>query len=83
MIAVSRVAVNHDCRGGVAPDPTVWDQGGLMKRRRVDVKVNVDLASLLGPPGSGSPWVMWVPGWCSGRASKWYIEAPPLHQAVR
>ena len=27
MIAVSRVAVNHDGKGGSAPDPLVWDQG--------------------------------------------------------
>ena len=28
LIAVSRVSVNHDGRGGTAPDPLVWDQGG-------------------------------------------------------
>ena len=28
MIAVARVAVNHDGRGSTAPDPLVWDQGG-------------------------------------------------------
>ena len=26
MIAVARVIVNHDGRGGTAPDPLVWDQ---------------------------------------------------------
>ena len=28
MIAVAGVTVNHDGRGGTAPDPLVWDQGG-------------------------------------------------------
>ena len=27
MIAIPRVAVNHDERGGSAPDPLVWDHG--------------------------------------------------------
>ena len=27
MIAVARVSVNHDGKGGTAPDPLVWDQG--------------------------------------------------------
>ena len=27
MVAVARVSVNHDGRGGTAPDPLVWDQG--------------------------------------------------------
>ena len=31
MIAVARVTVNHDGRGGTAPDPLVWDQGGQKK----------------------------------------------------
>ena len=35
-IAVSRVAVIHDGRGGSAPDPLVWDQVGRQKQRRVD-----------------------------------------------
>ena len=34
-----------------APDPLVWDQGGRKKARRADIQVNVDLASLPGPPG--------------------------------
>ena len=58
MIAVARVAVNHDGRGGTAPDPLVWDQGGKRKTRRADIGVNVDLASLPGPPGFlGGPWM--------------------------
>ena len=51
MIAVSRVSVNHDGRGGTAPDPVVWDRRGRVKQRKVDVRVTVDLAALPGPPG--------------------------------
>ena len=29
MIAVARVSVNHDGKGGTAPDPLVWDQGSM------------------------------------------------------
>ena len=50
MIAVGRVAVNHDGRVS-PPDPLVWDQGSKKKQRRTDISVNVDLASLPGPPG--------------------------------
>ena len=51
MIAVALVSVNHDGRGGTAPDPLVWDQGGRQKARELAVRVTVDLASLPGPPG--------------------------------
>ena len=51
MIAMARVSVNHDGKGGTAPDPLVWDQGSKPKVRKLAVRVNVDLASLLGPPG--------------------------------
>ena len=51
MIAISRVTVNHDGRGGSAPDPLVWDHGGRRKQRRTDTRVNVDLPSLPEPPG--------------------------------
>ena len=51
MIAVARVSVNHDGRGGTAPDPLVWDQGSRPKVRRTDIWVDMDLASLPGPPG--------------------------------
>ena len=51
MIAISRVSVSHDGRGGTAPDPLVWDQGGRAKQRKVDIGVNVDLATLPGPRG--------------------------------
>ena len=58
MIAVARVTVNHDGRGGTAPDPLVWVQGGRRKVRRTVIGVTVDLASLPGPPGFlGGPWV--------------------------
>ena len=49
-IAIARVSLNHDGKGGTAPDPLVWDQGSRPKVRKLHVRVNVDLASLLGPP---------------------------------
>ena len=51
MIAIARVSVNHDGKGGTAPDPLVWDQGSRPKARKLAFRVNVDLASLPGPPG--------------------------------
>ena len=51
MIAIARVSVNHDGRGGTAPDPLVWDQGSKPKVRNLAIRVTVDLASLPGPPG--------------------------------
>ena len=51
MIAIARVSVNHDGKGGTAPDPLVWDQGSRPKVRRLAIRVDVDLASLPGPPG--------------------------------
>ena len=41
MTAVSLLAVNHD------------GQGGLVNHRKVDVQVNIDLATLPGPHGFG------------------------------
>ena len=35
MIAVARVSVNHDGKGGTAPDPLVWDQGSRPKVRKL------------------------------------------------
>ena len=35
MVAISRVSVNHDGRGGTAPDSLVWDRGGVVKRRKI------------------------------------------------
>ena len=51
MIAIARVSVNHDGKGGTAPYPLVWDQGSRPKVRKLHIRVNVDLASLPGPPG--------------------------------
>ena len=57
MIAVTRVTVNHDGRGGTVPDPLVWDQGGWKTTRRTDIQVNGDLASLPGPVAFlNGPW---------------------------
>ena len=39
MVAIARVSVNHDGRGGSAPDPLVWDEGSRRKQRKVDVGV--------------------------------------------
>ena len=51
IIAIARVSVNHDGKGGTAPDPLVWDQGSKPRVRKLAIRVNVDLASLPGPPG--------------------------------
>ena len=66
-IAISRVTVNYDGRGRSAPDPLVWDQGSKKKQCRTDIRENVDLASLPGPPGFlGWPWVQVHGGWITG-----------------
>ena len=58
MIAVARVSVTNDGGGGTAPDPLVWDQGSRPKVRKLAIRVNVDLASLPGPPGFlSSSWI--------------------------
>ena len=58
------VAVNHDGRGGSAPDPLVWDQGSKRKQLKIDIRVNVGLASLPEQPGFlNGPWVQ-VHGGC-------------------
>ena len=63
MIAIARVSVNHDGRGGTAPDPLVWDQGSKPKVRKPAVRVTVDLASLPGPPGFlNCTWIQIVAG---------------------
>ena len=49
-IAISRAVVNHDDRGGTAPNPLVWSAGALHKRRRLVHAVR-DRAFLPGPPG--------------------------------
>ena len=63
MIAIARVTVNHDGRGGTAPDPLVWDQRGQKKMRRTDIRVTVDLAFLPGPTGFlNGPWLGRISG---------------------
>ena len=67
MIAIARVSVNHDGRGGTALDPLVWDQGSRPKVRKLAIRVNVDIASLPGRPGFlGSPWTQVDAGRTSG-----------------
>ena len=67
MIAVAWVIVNHDGKGGTAPDPIVWDQGDRPKARKLATRVNVDLASLRGPPGFlNGPWIQVHGGHTSG-----------------
>ena len=56
-IAISCPIVNHDGRGGTAPDPLVWSAGARLKRRRLVHAVR-DRAFLPGPPGIwDSEWV--------------------------
>ena len=60
-------SVSHDGRSGTAPDPLVWDQGSKPKTRKLDIRVNVDLASLPGPPCFlGGPWIQVHSGRISG-----------------
>ena len=67
MIAIARVSVNHDGRGGTAPDPLVWDQESKPKVRRLAIRVTVDLASLPGPPGFlNNSWVQVHAGHITG-----------------
>ena len=67
MIAIARVSVNHDGKGGTARDPLVWDQGSRPEVRKLAIRVNVDLASLPGPPGFlNSSWVQLSAGRITG-----------------
>ena len=67
MIAVAQVSVNHDEKGGTAPDPLVWDQGSKPKVRKLAIRVHVDLASLPGPPGFlNKSWVQVSAGRITG-----------------
>ena len=67
MIATARVSVNHDGKGATAPDPLVWDQGSRPKVRKLHIRVNVDLASLPGPPGFlYSSWIQVDAGHITG-----------------
>ena len=50
----------HDpyLRSVLPHDPLIWDQGGRPKARKLAARVNVDLASLPGPPGFlDGPWI--------------------------
>ena len=53
---------------GTAPDPLVWDQESRPEARKLAIRVNVDLASLPGPPGFlGGSWIQVNSGhitWC-------------------
>ena len=67
MAAIARVSVNHDGKGGTAPDPLVWDQGSRPKVRKLHIRVNVDLASLPGLPGFlNSSWIQVDAGHITG-----------------
>ena len=67
MIAIARVSVNHDGRGGTAPDLLFWEQGSRPKVRKLAIMVNDNLASLPGPPGFlGGPWIQVHGGCISG-----------------
>ena len=67
MIAIARVSVNHDGKGGTAPHPLVWDQGSKPKLRKPDIRVTEDLASLPGPPGFlNSSWIQVDAGHTTG-----------------
>ena len=64
MIAVARVTVNHDGRGGTAPDLLVWDQGGSKKARGSMLILPLFPALLVSWVGPGFMF-MEVP--CNGR----------------
>ena len=70
MVAIARVSVNHDARVALPLTSLSGIRGVVVsKQRKVDVRVDVDLAMLPGPPvffaravGSGA-W--WLHIWCS------------------
>ena len=67
MIAVARVSVNHDGKGGTDLDPLVWDQWSRPKVRKLAIRVNVDLAYLPGLPGfPNSSWIQVSAGRITG-----------------
>ena len=66
MVAFARVSVNHG-KGGMAPDPLVWDQESRPKVRKLAIRVTVDLASLPGPSGFlNNSWVQVHAGHITG-----------------
>ena len=50
MVAISRNVANHDGHGGAALDAMTWDRGGILKDYVLHIGINIDLASLAGPP---------------------------------
>ena len=64
MIAISLVSVDHEERSGTAPDPLFGIRGVGLSSAKVDIRIDVDLAALLGPLGFlCGPWVQ-VSGGC-------------------
>ena len=83
MIAIARVSVNHDGRGGTAPDPLVWNQGSRPKVRKLAVRVTVDLASLPGPPGFlNNSWVQVHAGHITGHITDADIASWPYSVSI-
>ena len=65
MIAVSRVAVNHDGKGGSAPDLLVWDhvgELGMCERLTLGLMLILPL----------SAWTTQVIGWALDAGSRWF-----------
>ena len=57
MVAVFRLQVNHDGKGGTAPDAMIGDKSGILKPRLSSLRSIVDHASLPGPRGfQDSSW---------------------------
>ena len=67
MIAIARVSVNYDGRGGTAPIPWIGIRVVGLKLVSLLLGLIVDLASLPGPPGfSSGPWIQVDAGRISG-----------------
>ena len=67
MIVIAQVSVNHDGKGGTAPDPLVLDQGGRPKVRKLHIRVYVRFASLQSHPGfPNSSWIQVDAGHITG-----------------
>ena len=61
------VTVNHGGRGGTAPDPLVWDQGGRPKARKLAILGLTWTLPLFPAPGFlGGPWIQVHGGHISG-----------------
>ena len=71
MVAIPRVAVNHDGQGGTAPDSRCLGTGSGVKQRKVEARGHEDLATLPGPPGFlCGPWIL-VNSGCITVGSPW------------